>query len=56
VRESTTPPALDYYRRARRKFAELFAKYELEPPGASGLNVCMCRDLALQHPSPGATT
>ena len=45
VRGSTTPPGLDYYRRARQGFAELFARYNLEPPGASGLNVCMCRDL-----------
>ena len=34
VRGSTTPPALDYYRRARQGFADLFAKYKLEPPGA----------------------
>jgi len=46
VRESTTPPGLDYYRRARQGFVELFAKYKLKPPGASGLNVCMCRDLS----------
>ncbi len=49
VRGSTTPPDLDYYRRARHGFAELFAKYRLQPPGASGLNVCMCRDLS-NHP------
>jgi len=49
VRGSTTPPPLDYYRRARRGFAELFAKYKLVPPGASGLNVCLCRDLVLHH-------
>jgi hypothetical protein len=49
VRGSTTAPGLDYYRRARQGFADLFAKYQLEPPGASGLNVCMCRDLS-QHP------
>ena len=48
VRGSTTPPALDYYRRARQGFADLFARYKLEPPGASGLNVCLCRDLAIQ--------
>jgi hypothetical protein len=47
VRGSTTPPALDYYRRARQGFADLFAKYHLEPPGASGLNVCLCRDLSI---------
>ena len=49
VRGSTTPPDLDYYRRARHGFSELFAKYRLQPPGASGLNVCMCRDLS-NHP------
>ena len=42
---STTPPGLDYYRRARTGFRELFVKYNLKPPGASGLNVCLCRDL-----------
>jgi pyruvate-formate lyase-activating enzyme len=47
VRGSTTPPALDYYRRARQGFADLFAKYKLEPPGASGLNVCLCRDMLI---------
>ena len=55
VRGSTTPPGLDYYRRARQGFAELFARYELEPPGASGLNVCMCRDLALHQQPTGST-
>ena len=49
VRGSTTPPDLDYYRHARHGFAGLFAKYRLKPPGASGLNVCMCRDLSI-HP------
>jgi hypothetical protein len=48
ARGSTAAPALDYYRRARQGFVELFARYDLEPPGASGLNVCMCRDLILQ--------
>ncbi len=41
---STTPPDLDYYRRAREGFMDLFERYGLEPPGASGLNVCMDRD------------
>lgn len=51
---STTAPGLDYYRRARLGFLELFNKYNLNPPGASGLNVCMCRDLVIhyrKHPS-----
>jgi hypothetical protein len=51
VRGSTTPPGLDYYRRARAGFVELFRRYKLEPPGASGLNVCMCRDLCLRPES-----
>ena len=50
---STTPPGLEYYRRARRGFAELFAKYRLEPPGATGLNVCMCRDMSRQARAAG---
>jgi len=55
VRGSTTPPELDYYRRARQGFAGLFARYKLEPPGASGLNVCMCRDLSLHQQSLGSS-
>jgi len=53
---STTPPGLDYYRRARQGFFELFAKYQLTPPGASGLNVCMCRDLVSSRFRPAART
>lgn len=49
---STTPPGLDYYRRARAGFLELFRKHQLQPPGASGLNVCVCRDLARQAARP----
>ena len=55
VRGSTTPPGLDYYRRAREGFADVFARYELEPPGASGLNVCMCRDIFSHQQSAGST-
>jgi len=51
VRGSATPPGLDYYRQARQGFVELFRKYKLQPPGASGLNVCMCRDLCLRDES-----
>jgi len=51
VMGSTTPPGLDYYRRARQGFLELFEKYKLNPPGASGLNVCMCRDLVKRQQS-----
>ena len=55
VRGSTTPPSLDYYRRARQGFADLFSRYKLEPPGASGLNVCMCRDLSIRQKSTGSS-
>lgn len=54
VRGSTTPPGLDYYRCARQGFAELFDKYQLVPPGASGLNVCMCRDFSRHQRLAGA--
>ena len=50
---ATTPPGLDYYRRARRGFLELFDRHKLTPPGGSGLNVCICRDLALHRDSAG---
>lgn len=51
VLNSVTPPGLDYYRRARRGFRELFEKYQLSPPGASGVNVCQCRDLVRNAPA-----
>lgn len=47
VRGSMQPPPLDYYRRIRDGFARLYQKYQLEPPGGTGLNVCMCRDIYL---------
>jgi hypothetical protein len=53
---STTPPGLDYYRRARQGFLELFAQYQLTPPGASGLNVCLCRDLVSMRSNSDAQT
>lgn len=49
---STTAPGLEYYRRARAGFLELFCKHGLQPPGASGLNVCVCRDLQHLAPTP----
>lgn len=41
---STEAPGADYYRRVRETFAEIYDKYDLEPPGRAGFNVCMCRD------------
>lgn len=38
-------PNLDFYRRVKDLFAELYQKYHLEPAGCCGLNVCMERDI-----------
>jgi hypothetical protein len=38
------PPDLDYYRRVKRGLAEIYHKYQCEPPGDTGFNVCLCRD------------
>ncbi|MDR3277552.1 MAG: hypothetical protein LBT12_02170, partial [Oscillospiraceae bacterium] len=38
-------PEVDYYSRVRDLFAELYQKYNLEPAGLCGLNVCMERDI-----------
>ena len=37
-------PDLDYYRRIKRGLAEIYHKYQCEPPGDAGFNVCLCRD------------
>ena len=38
-------PDIDYYRRVKEMFAELYTKYRLEPAECCGLNVCMERDI-----------
>lgn len=38
-------PDIDYYRRVKELFAELYCKYDLEPAECCGLNVCMERDI-----------
>ena len=38
-------PNIDYYRRVKELFAELYCKYDLEPAECCGLNVCMERDI-----------
>ena len=45
VMGSMKPPSLDYYRRAKNMLAELYVKYNLEPAGCCGLNVCVERDI-----------
>lgn len=38
-------PDLDYYRRVKDLFADLYSRYKLEPAACCGLNVCMERDI-----------
>ncbi|MBN2271669.1 MAG: radical SAM protein [Sedimentisphaerales bacterium] len=38
-------PGLDYYRKVKEGLAEIYAKYGIVPPGSTGLNVCLCRDI-----------
>ena len=40
----TAAPGLDYYRQVRDRIAELYVRYDIEPPGGAGFNVCLCRD------------
>jgi hypothetical protein len=40
-------PGIDYYRRAKEGLVELYHRHGINPPGGMGLNVCMCRDVAL---------
>ncbi len=44
VMGKTEAPGLDYYRRVKEGLATIFEKYHIEPPGSTGLNVCLCRD------------
>lgn len=39
------PPGIEYFRRAKELFAELYVKYGLCPPGGSGLNASVGSDI-----------
>ena len=45
VNGSMKPASLDYFRRTKEMLAELYLKYNLEPSGCCGLNVCIERDI-----------
>ena len=45
VNGSMKPASLDYFRRTKEMLAELYLKYDLEPAGCCGLNVCVERDI-----------
>jgi len=45
VQGSMKAPDVDYYRRVKELFAELYTKYKLEPTESRGLNVCVEREV-----------
>ena len=45
VNGSMRPAGLEYFRRTKDLLAELYLKYNLEPAGCCGLNVCVERDI-----------
>jgi len=45
VMGSMQAPEVDYYRRVKELFAELYVKHGLEPAPCRGLNVCIERDI-----------
>ena len=45
VQGSMKAPNVDYYRRVKELFAELYTKYGLEPTKSRGLNVCIEREI-----------
>jgi hypothetical protein len=49
---SMKPPELEYYRAFRQKLSAIYSKYQIVPPGGSGLNVCICRDIYCSGPQP----
>jgi hypothetical protein len=46
---SMKAPDLDYYQEVKKGLARIYTQYGIIPPGANGLNVCMCRDIYLQR-------
>jgi hypothetical protein len=46
---SMKPPELQYFQKFKNGLAKLYSKYAIVPPGAQGLNVCICRDIFLNQ-------
>jgi hypothetical protein len=46
---SMQAPELDYYRKIKVGLASIYERHGIVPPGGTGLNVCMCRDIYLQR-------
>lgn len=45
IMNSMQTPDIDYYKRVKELFANLYQKYNLEPSPSQGLNVCIERDI-----------
>lgn len=45
VNNTMQTPDLEYYRKIKELFADLYQTYNLEPTDCCGLNVCMERDI-----------
>nr|MDD6336714.1 hypothetical protein [bacterium] len=45
VMGSMRAPEVDFFRRVKELFGQLYTKYNLEPAGGRGLNVCIERDI-----------
>lgn len=45
VRGTMQAPGIDYYRRVKELFGELYLKHNLDPTPCKGLNVCIERDI-----------
>lgn len=45
VQGSMRVPDLAFYRAVKLGLARIYEKHGLEPPGGTGLNVCMCKDV-----------
>jgi hypothetical protein len=43
------PFSIEYYRTVRKETAKLFKKYDLEPPGTTGSDCCLNRDIWLRR-------
>lgn len=48
VLNSMKTPDLAYYQQFKMGLCQIFKRYDIVPPGGSGLNVCMCRDVYLR--------
>ena len=52
VQDSMRGPDLAYYQTFKTEMMRIYQQYEIVPPGAKGLNVCIDRDIALSIPDP----